>query len=198
MLARVVDPAQRLRFTLKPFDQCRDVLDLPKDTLLLTIDGKPYTAEDCADALCQGLRQEVNRLIADGQFDPDRVLDYAEKTMKLAVAAEQLAQQEGITVSEEELTAAYGTVYIGYHGRTEAASRALNRQMLLSSKLTQVYEARYGTQTDGFSPSAPSRGREQLDHALQQLCAGLIAQRSAALQGLDIQAAAKRLQDGPL
>lgn len=198
ILARVVDPAQRLRFTLKPFDQCRDVLDLPKDTLLLTIDGRAYSAEDCAEALCQGLRQEVNRLITDGQFDPDRVLNHMENAMKLAAATEQLAQQEGITVSDDELTEAYGTVYAGYQGRTESASHALNHHHLLSSKLTKIYEARYGTQSDGVSPGAASKGREQLDHALQQLCAGMSVQQGAALQKFDVRAAAKRMQAGPL
>lgn len=197
ILARVVDPAQRLHFTLKTFDQCQDVLALPQVTVLLTIDGRAYTAEDCAEALCQMLRRENNRLIVDGHQDLSRVLNDTENTMKLAAAVEALANQLGITVTDAEVTKQFGHTYDGYEGRSADHSQRLHRQTLLHNKLIQHYEEQYGTAIEGSSPGAPSVGESRLDGDLQKLCQAMTVVRSDAFQSFDVQAAATRLKNAP-
>lgn len=58
MLARLVDPAQRLKLSFQPFSQCRDILGVDPAAVLLMVDGADFTAEDCSEALCQGLRKQ--------------------------------------------------------------------------------------------------------------------------------------------
>lgn len=196
ILARVVDPAQRLRFTLTRFDQCRDVLGLAEDTVLLTIDGTSYTAQDCSEALCQGLRREQNRLLVDNRQELSRVLDDAEKAVKQAVAVEKLAQQLGITVTDDQVTAAYGPAYDGYRGVAASVTLQQNREALLRSKLLKHYEDKYGTELSGMSPGAPSKGESWLEDDLERLCQGMTVERSDAFRTLDLKGAAARMQKG--
>lgn len=57
IMARLVDPQQRLTFTLKAFDLCREVLGVEPDTVLLTVNGKEIPAELFAEQLCTSLYQ---------------------------------------------------------------------------------------------------------------------------------------------
>lgn len=58
MLARLVDPAQRLKLYFQSFSQCRDILGVDPAAVLLMVDGADFTAEDCSEALYQGLRKQ--------------------------------------------------------------------------------------------------------------------------------------------
>ena len=58
MLARLVDPAQRLKLSFQSFSQCRDILGVDPAAVLLMVDGADFTAEDCSEALYQGLRKQ--------------------------------------------------------------------------------------------------------------------------------------------
>lgn len=57
IMARLVDPQQRLTFVLKSFDLCRDVLGVEPDTVLLTVNGEEIPAELFAEQLCTSLYQ---------------------------------------------------------------------------------------------------------------------------------------------
>ena len=57
IIARLVDPQQRLTFTLKSFDLCRDVLGVEPDTVLLTVNGEDIPAALFAEQLCTSLYQ---------------------------------------------------------------------------------------------------------------------------------------------
>lgn len=57
IMARLVDSAQRLSFTLKSFDLCRDVLGVEPDTVLLTVNGEEVAADLFAQQLCTSLYQ---------------------------------------------------------------------------------------------------------------------------------------------
>lgn len=57
IMARLVDTEQRLTFTLKSFDLCRDVLGVEPDTVLLTVNGEEIPAELFAEQLCTSLYQ---------------------------------------------------------------------------------------------------------------------------------------------
>ena len=58
MLARLVDPAQRLQLYFQSFSQFRDILGVDPAAVLLMVDGADFTAEDCSEALYQGLRKQ--------------------------------------------------------------------------------------------------------------------------------------------
>ena len=58
MLARLVDPAQRLKLYFQSFSQCRDILGVDPAAVLLMVDGVDFMAEDCSEALYQGLRKQ--------------------------------------------------------------------------------------------------------------------------------------------
>jgi len=57
ILARYVAPLQRERFSLLPFDLCRDVLGVEPDTVLLTVNGEEIPAALFAEQLCTSLYQ---------------------------------------------------------------------------------------------------------------------------------------------
>lgn len=57
IMARLVDPQQRLTVSLKSFDLCRDVLGVEPDTILLTVNGAEIPAELFAEQLCTSLYQ---------------------------------------------------------------------------------------------------------------------------------------------
>lgn len=46
MLARLIDPAQRLTLELEPLELCRELLNTDPDTVLLTVSGREITAEE--------------------------------------------------------------------------------------------------------------------------------------------------------
>ena len=58
LAAPAVDPAQRLKLSFQSFSQCRDILGVDPAAVLLMVDGADFTAEDCSEALYQGLRKQ--------------------------------------------------------------------------------------------------------------------------------------------
>ena len=103
MLARLVDPAQRLKLSFQSFSQCRDILGVDPAAVLLMVDGADFTAEDCSEALCQGLRKQYNHLLTNGNQDIPAALTYLEKTVKLYAAREALAASLNLTVTDAEV-----------------------------------------------------------------------------------------------
>lgn len=54
MLARVIDPAQRLSFKPETFDLCRDIFGVLPETVLMTVDGAAVTADEFCKELADG------------------------------------------------------------------------------------------------------------------------------------------------
>ena len=114
ILARLVDPAQRVTFTPAPFDLCADVLGLEADSQAISIEYDGIAAELSADivapALCEQLERQYNRMLVDGPNanDLDLVLRDTIASLKEDVAISRLAAQLGITVTDEELEETYG------------------------------------------------------------------------------------------
>lgn len=95
MLARVVDPEQRLTFTLKDFDLCRDILGVEPDAALLTVEGETISAELFAQQLCKSLCQ--------WKGDAQRALEDAIHIWCWYDAPYQvLAAETGVALSEEK------------------------------------------------------------------------------------------------
>ena len=201
MLARVVDPAQRLTFNIKEFNQCRNILMIEPDSVLITVDDRELTAEQGSNALCRALLWQYNRLICDGPDANDlaAVVPDAISELKTDLALEALAAQEGVSVTNTELTEAYGDPLPGDKGLTTAGRHWEEFHSLLESKLLNVFEDRYGSELLGFSPEAAgdTPGAEELDSALEKLASAMTVEQSSALKSLNLSAAQTRLAAGP-
>lgn len=204
ILARLVNPALRQTFTLKSFDLCADVLGLEADSQAIAITygdtARELSMDIVAPTLCEKLLEQYNRMLCDGVSANwlDHVLPDTIEALKKDVAVDVLAQQQGITVTEEELAESYGTVVPGYRGRSEAAQVWENTHNLLLSKLHQRYNETYGAEVVAPSPGAPSVGGEHLESDLQKLMDQMTAQVSPELSQLDLSAAQTRYVQSPI
>ena len=99
MLARIINPAQRLTFTFQSFDLCRDVLQMSPDTVLFSTAGKSYTVEQCAMDLIASNSSEGRYLPADPQ---ELVNAELLALCHNYVAPEMLADSLGITITDSE------------------------------------------------------------------------------------------------
>ena len=196
MLARLVDPAQRLKLSFKSFSQCRDVLGVDPAAVLLTVDGADFTAEACSEALCQGLRKQYDHLIVNGNQDVSAAPAYLEKTVKLYAAREALAASLNLMVTDAEVDQR-GPFRDGYQGQTAKSLRMEARQTILTEKLLAYFEAQYGAEAMSPGMGAVSAGQERLNTALDELCETMTVQRSETLNSLDLQAAQTRLVKAP-
>lgn len=183
MLARVIDPARRLTFTLKSFDLCRDILDMDPDTVLLTVDGTEVTAALFANQLCTSLYQ--------WEGISDKALDNSVRYWCYYSAPFQvMAEEKGISLSEEELaeSAAYGQSQEGYLGLSAAYWQHQSESSKLNLKLINLYwEADW------------KRGEYDYHSDLEKLSESLLqkAVSSDALRSMDFGAVYARLSASP-
>lgn len=117
MLARLIDPQQRLTLTLRPLDLCRDVLGVEPDTVLLTVDGQPYTAEVLAPILASTAYEYDHSHFAAMTLEMNGGTPAGEavQTFCQQLLCEKLAQELGLDITPAD------TLYLdGYHGLTAA------------------------------------------------------------------------------
>ena len=204
ILARLVDPAQRVTFTPAPFDLCADVLGLEADSQAISIEYDGIAAELSADivapALCEQLERQYNRMLVDGPDanDLDLVLRDTIASLKEDVAISRLAAQLGITVTDEELEETYGPVVSGYRGMTAAAQQWENTCALLYDKLLDAHIEEYGTDTMGPNPHMIPWGQEVLDGDLSDMTDQMTSLIAPEIQNLDLAAAQARLVNSPV
>ena len=204
VLARLVDPAQRVTFTPAPFDLCADVLGLEADSQAISIEYDGIAAELSADivapALCEQLERQYNRMLVDGPDanDLDLVLRDTIASLKEDVAISRLAAQLGITVTDEELEETYGPVVSGYRGMTAAAQQWENTCALLYDKLLDAHIEEYGTDTMGPNPHMIPWGQEVLDGDLSDMTDQMTSLIAPEIQNLDLAAAQARLVNSPV
>ena len=204
ILARLVDPGQRTAFTPVPFDLCADVLGLEADSQAIAIEYDGIAAELSADiaapALCEQLKRQYHRMLADGPDanDLDLALRDAVAALKEDVAVSRLAARMGVTATDEELEEACGPILPGCRGMTAAAQQWENTCALLYKKLLEVYEEEYGTEVVAPSPGAPSRGEEVLEGDLADMTEQMTALIAPEIQDLDLAAAQTRLVTSPV
>ncbi|QNL44193.1 S-layer homology domain-containing protein [Oscillibacter hominis] len=188
MLARVIDPAQRLTFTVTPFDLSRDVLGVKGDTVLVTVKDLRYTA----DQLAYGV---VNNLIAaklnDG-FLPS-LSSLAEGYACYEASLELLARQKSVSLSAAELNSAKedGRLMAGYMGVSQAGWTQENQNYMLLTALSDYYYAHYASSEDKSS-------FDRLNDDLFTLESSLTAQSTDALKALDAETVYQRAADSPL
>lgn len=155
MLARIINPAQRLTFTFKSFDLCRDVLQMSPDTVLFSTAGKSYTVEQCAIDLSASSSSEGRYLLADPQeFANAQLLAFCHNYIALEILANSL----GITITDSEratlLASAQATT--GYKGLSADYWYWQDGLSLYGEKL----EAYYGN-TMGYDEFGQAKGYGQ-------------------------------------
>lgn len=155
MLARIINPAQRLTFTFKSFDLCRDVLQMSPDTVLFSTAGKSYTVEQCAIDLSASSSSEGRYLPADPQdFANAQLLAFCHNYIALEILANSL----GITITDSEratlLASAQATT--GYKGLSADYWYWQDGLSLYGEKL----EAYYGN-TMGYDEFGQAKGYGQ-------------------------------------
>ncbi len=183
MLARVVDPNQRLTFTLKSFDLCRDVLGVAPDTALLTVDGQEVTAELFAYQLCTSLLQWEGT--ADKALD-DAIQFWCDYYAPFQV----LAVEKGVALSEEKLAeiAAEAQADAGLYGTTAAYQQFQKEGSALNLALRDLYI------------EADWKWGEGLYHDDLKKVSDALLQKAVptdALNALDLRAVYNRLKTSP-
>lgn len=183
MLARIVGPDQRLTFTLKPFDLCRDVLGLSSDTVLLYADGEPVTAELFGSQLATSLVQWGKSNTQKAQQDAIRMwVTYSQCYFALAKSHE-------ISLSDQQIASAQESSReeIGYLGHTAAYALRFQEQIQLDSLLKTFYEQQYGDKAAMLNYSRDLAAAAEAIHA----------EPAPALKTLDLNAVWTRAMDSP-
>lgn len=174
MLARVLDSTQRLTFTLTSFDLCRDVLGLAPDTVLLTLNGKPVTAELFASQLTASLREWGGDSTDKALVDAIRL--YKEYTASFFALAK--ISEVSLTEAEQEATRLYGEKTSGFLGLSAAYYQTSQQKLLLNRALEKRYIQRYGEKA-----AIP-----QLHQDLAHTAAAMLEECAPALTAFDLQA----------
>lgn len=183
MLARIVDPGQRLTFTPKPFDLCRDVLGVTPDTALLTVDGQPVAAELFAYQLCTSLLQ--------WEGTADKALkDATQFWCEYYAPFQVLAKEKGVALSEEKLAgiAAEAQASAGLYGTTAAYQQFQKEGIALNLALRDLYI------------EADWKWGEGLYHDDLKKVSDALLQKAVptdALNALDLRAVYNRLKSSP-
>ena len=183
MLARLTDPAQRLTFTLKSFDLCRDVLSAEPETVLLTVDGKEVTAALFANQLCTSLYQRKG--------GADKTLtDAIQFWCDYSAPFQVMAKKKRLSLSEEELaeSAVYAQSMDGYLGLSAAYWQQQSQNSKLNLKLKDLY------------CEADWKSGEYLYHSdLEKLSKSLLqkAVPTDVLLSMDLRAVYQRLMASP-
>lgn len=183
MLARLVDPARRLTFTLQPFDLCRDVLQLEPETALLTVDGAPVPAALLVNQLCTSLCQWEGR--ADKAME-----DTTRFWCDYYAPFQLLAARQGIRLSDQEQKACrdYGRTQAGYLGLSASYWQRQDENSNLNLKLRSGYV------------DADWKQGEAAYHKALEACSKQLLETAAptkAFQSLDLRAVYSRLTASP-
>lgn len=143
MLARIIDPAQRLTFTFKSFDLCRDVLQMSPDTVLFTTSGKNFTVEKYAMDLITSSSSEGRYLPANQkELVNAQLLAFCHNY----VAPEILANSLGITITDSERATLLASTQTkaGYKGLSADYWYWQDSLSLYGEKLEAYYENTMG------------------------------------------------------
>lgn len=146
ILARVIDPARRISFTVEVPNYTQEILGMDPNTVLLTVDGWPVTAEMYLYILGEAV----------AELQPDDTTDWTTPDrggMSLSQKAQANALEElkplGALMSREEdyplssQQEAELEAYLSAWGVPYGYSRSLFRQLLTSDILTENMARRY-------------------------------------------------------
>ncbi len=173
MLARVIDPAQRVSATFDTLELCRDALEVEPDTVLATVNGRDITAELLAPALASYLDIYNHSHLAHRNTPWDKAQSILDD-LTTAAALEVLAEQKGLILPEVD-AALYPDGYQGYTSRS------------------QVWEAEHEALWTALAALYPTR--EELEAALSET--GVQAEPTQAWKDLNLPDASIRLGNLP-
>ena len=115
MLARLIDPAQRLTLELEPLELCRELLEVDPDTVLMTVSGREVTAGEFMPTLVATESSYNHSHFGSMMLEQSgrTPLDEAVDAVCRLVLCESLAEDLGLEVPPSN------TVYFsGYQGLT--------------------------------------------------------------------------------
>ena len=183
IIARLVDPQQRLTFTLKSFDLCRDVLGVEPDTVLLTVNGEDIPAALFAEQLCTSLYQWEGN-------GPNAKKDAIRFWCQYQGGFRVLAKDLGIFLSPEETADIQKSAEEkdGYLGLPAAYWQFREQGTLLNLTLRNYYY-QYDHKT----------GESSYHSVLEQTAAQMIrtAVPTEAFESMDLSAVYQRLMKSP-
>lgn len=143
MLARVIDPAQRLTFTLETFDLCRDIFLLAPETVLMSVGNTSVTAEEFSYTLSQGaVTCSWGWYDCTAAWSRTYLTTDCSSTLAMMILAKE--QNVSLTQEEEATCAAQAKATAGINGVSEAGYLWWQRTSALKSKLVALYNAQYG------------------------------------------------------
>ena len=172
MLARLIDPAQRLTFQLETLDLCRDMLDTDPETVLAVIGGQSLTAAQVAPTLARYLDSHNRSHLL--HTTAQEMAREAMNAMAADAALERLAAQYGIPLPEGDSA---GAGYLGY----PAAGMAWDDQ---HRQLDPLVTAQFPARSD-------------YEAALRDTAAQLTVELTDAWAALDMEECAARLRQLP-
>lgn len=116
LLARLIDPAQRMTLELKPLELCRELLDTDPETVLMTVAGKEITAGEFMPTLVSTVSYFNNSHFAAMALEMNgrTEVDEAVSSLCRQVSWETLAQEHHIA----PLSMDPADYHAGYRGLT--------------------------------------------------------------------------------
>ena len=183
IMARLVDPQQRLSFTLKSFDLCREVLGVEPDTVLLTVNGNEIPAALFAEQLCTSLYQWEGNA-ANAKKDAIRFWCWYQGSFR--ILAEELGvsipadKQEEIRLEAEEKDGYLGLPAVYWQFRSEGSSLNLMMRNLYWEKDWKWGESYYHNDLEDVSEAMTQN-----------------AVPAPALETMDLSAVYQRLMKSP-
>ncbi len=115
MLARLIDPAQRLTLDLTQMELCRELLDIAPETVLMTVSGQEITAEEFMPTLVSTISAYNHSRFSSFVLDMNggNEIDEAVKELCRQVLRETLAEEQGLNIAPSDTH-----WFPGYHGLT--------------------------------------------------------------------------------
>ena len=137
MLARLIDPTQRLTLSLERLDLCRLLLDAEPDTPLMVIDGKTVTAEQFILPYASSVYYYAHHHFAAMGLEMEGGWEGDEAVEKIArfIQAEALAETLGVTPAPDSRGC-----LDGYMGLTAAGQQWYSQHEALLSLVEEAVE----------------------------------------------------------
>lgn len=197
ILARLVDPTQRLSFTLKSLDLCRDVLGVEPDTVLLTLNGEAVTAEVFAYAC---VHAGTLHWVADSpidSFNTKAPLNYIKQLSASALVTETLIDHENTAESIFELDqaalAAKAAEKAGFAGISQMGWNWIIQHETIYNNMMIYYLTTYGE----YGSRGEKNGYDRMSDALSAAKNQITLEAAPALETLDWSAIYHRAIQSP-
>ncbi|QNL44194.1 S-layer homology domain-containing protein [Oscillibacter hominis] len=197
MLARLIDPAQRLRFSPVPFDFLKDLMGVERETVVYSVNGRELTMGEFAPLLARNffVGAHLQDITFAGAAVPDAVT-YALMDLRREAALSALAEAHGITLSAaaKATAEANARAKAGFAGLDEEAWLSCELQDALDDAVESYYDQTYGCNSPLLHSDEPD-GRSRLMEDLEAV--DVTIQSAGVMEGLDWAAIGQRAKTTP-